>query len=212
MKPAVLSAAAALATLAWAIPATVDAQEVCTPGEVRGGAAMSVQPTIIVIPFTKEGEDMRTVFESDVNRRIAATAVKQGFDNVGFSTVDLVAVMRSVATAGAMTTGTQTDIKTQIIEQSRADIYVEVEVLEPEQSGDLVSVSIIRTAYLTNNGMSLANMIGHSGRYRGIDLPRLVERAAADSLDAFLAVMQEKFDDVVENGAVIAVDVSLRQG
>ena len=212
MKRSDLTRLLTLAALICPLPAAAQTAQPCTPDEVRGGSALTVQPTIIVIPFTKEGEDMRTVFESDVNRRVAATAVKQGFDNVGFSTVDLVAVMRAVATAGAMTTGTETDLKTRIIEQSRADIYVEVEVLEPERQGDLTNVSIIRTAYLTNNGMSLANMIGHSGRYRGIDLPRLVERAAADSLDAFLAVMQEKFDDVVQNGAVISVDVSVRQG
>lgn len=183
-----------------------------TKSSARGGSTSTVQPSIIVIPFTKEGEDMRTILESDVTRRIAVTKIKEGFDQLGFSTVDLRAVINAVKTMSAMTVTAQTDIKTQIIEQSRADIYVEAEVMEPQPTGDLLSASVIRTAYLTANGTSLANKIGHSGRFRGVEHARLVERAAADSLDAFLAMMQEKFDGIVEDGAIIVVDISAREG
>ncbi|WP_288849641.1 DUF6175 family protein [uncultured Alistipes sp.] len=35
----------------------------------------TVQPKIMVIPYTKEGEDIRTVLEADVNKRIALTKI-----------------------------------------------------------------------------------------------------------------------------------------
>jgi hypothetical protein len=185
--------------------------EVCEVDGVRGGETLTVQPAIVVIPYTEQGENMGEVIEEDVNRRVAVTAVKQSFDDLDFATVDLRALIRSIGTSGALTATSQTDFKTQIIEQSRADIYVELEIMEPEDDPPS-SASVIRTAYLTNNGTSLANMIGRSGRYRDIEYSRLVERAATDSIDAFLQVMQMRFDDVVANGAIIQFDISMAEG
>ena len=47
-----------------------------------------VQPKIMVIPFTKEGEDIRTILENDENKRIALTKIKEAFDERGISTID----------------------------------------------------------------------------------------------------------------------------
>jgi len=195
------------------LPLSVAAQaDACVAGEGRGGATNTVQPSIIVIPFTREGEDMRTVLESDPLRRVAATQIKEGFDNLGFQTVDLRGVIQAVDRAGALSMGAETDFKSAVIRESRADIYVEAEVLGPEANGDLQSVSVIRTAYLTTNGLSLANNIGNSGRYRGVEVSRLVQRAAETDMDAFLATMQRAFDDIIENGAVIGVEITVGQG
>ena len=56
-----------------------------------GGQVQTVQPKIMVIPYTKEGEDIRTILEADVNKRIAITKIKESFDSRGFTTVDFVA-------------------------------------------------------------------------------------------------------------------------
>ncbi|MDX1647069.1 MAG: DUF6175 family protein [Longimicrobiales bacterium] len=206
------AAVLALSVLGGALSVSAQAPDTCEMDGVRGGETLTVQPTIIVIPFTKLGESMDSVLQEDVNRRVAVTTVKQAFDDRGFATVDLLALIRSLRTGGALRMGAETDFKTQIVQQSRADIYVELEIMEPEEGGDASNAGVIRTAYLTNNGMSLANMIGRSGRYRGVEYSRLVERAAADSIDAFLEVMQMRFDDVVENGAIISFDVSVAEG
>lgn len=47
-----------------------------------------VQPKIMVIPYTKEGEDIRTILENDENKRIALTKIKEAFDERGISTID----------------------------------------------------------------------------------------------------------------------------
>ena len=39
-------------------------------------AQQVVQPKIMVIPYTKEGEDIRTVLEADENKRIILTKIK----------------------------------------------------------------------------------------------------------------------------------------
>ena len=53
-----------------------------------GGQVVSVQPKIMVIPYTKEGEDLRIVLENDENKRIAIAKIKEAFDSRGFTTVD----------------------------------------------------------------------------------------------------------------------------
>ena len=49
---------------------------------------VTVQPKIMVIPYTKQGEDIRTILENDVNKRITLTKVKEAFDSRGYTTVD----------------------------------------------------------------------------------------------------------------------------
>ena len=61
-----------------------------TPSQVQ-----TVQPKIMVIPYVKEGEDLRTILEDDVNKRIALTKIKEAFDSRGFTTVDFVAKLKS---------------------------------------------------------------------------------------------------------------------
>ena len=61
-----------------------------------------VQPKIMVIPYTKEGEDIRTVLENDANKRIALSKIKEAFDERGVSTIDFVAKVKAMQTADVM--------------------------------------------------------------------------------------------------------------
>jgi hypothetical protein len=174
-------------------------------------AQRATQPKIIVIPFTKADEDIRTVLEADMNRRIAITKIKEGFDNRKFTTIDFLQALRTAKESQLLNTGGQTDFKTRIVEASRADIYVEAEV-GFETVGQTTSATVILTSYLAANGMSLSNKIGRSGRWQNVEISRIVERATEDKLEPFLAMMQEKFDDIAENGVPIRVEFSLSQG
>src|ERR1700743_3112873 len=66
-----------------------------TASNYNSGQVMTVQPKIMVIPYTKEGEDIRTILDQDVNRRIAITKVKEGFDSKGFTCVDMTAKLKA---------------------------------------------------------------------------------------------------------------------
>lgn len=50
-------------------------------------AQSGTQPKIMVIPYTKQGEDIRTILEADENKRIVLTKIKEAFDERGYSTV-----------------------------------------------------------------------------------------------------------------------------
>jgi hypothetical protein len=176
----------------------------------RGGTSRTVQPKIMVIPYTKEGEDIRTVLEADYNRRIAITKVKESFDNRKFSTIDFLSIVRTMGNDQAIQITAQSDVRSRVIEQSRCDIYVVVEV-NPSSAG--YGVSMILTGYLAANGTSLSNKIASAGPYnKDVPFERIVEKATEEKMEPFLNTMQEKFDDFVENGVPIRIEFSVREG
>ena len=170
------------------------------------GQVLTVQPKIMVIPFTKENEDIRTILEQDVNKRIAITKIKEAFDGRGFTTVDFTAKLKAAKDNNVFTTDNQTDIKTQIIQMSGADIYVQAEV-SVQQSNTGNSVTIILTAYEASTGNSLANKVGESGKFYTEDYGKLSSKAVESCAADFVNVMQSKFTDIVNNGKSVIVEI-----
>lgn len=167
-------------------------------------AQNTVQPKIMVIPYVKQGEDLRTVLENDVNKRIAITKIKEAFDNRGFTTVDFAAKMKATTTNNVMSGDNQTDLRTMIIQQSGADIYVEAEVdVLMSSSGN--SVKILVTGYECSTGNSLSNKVGESGKFYTDDIGKLASKAIESIAEDFLNTMQMKFTDIVTNGKSIMV-------
>ena len=169
--------------------------------------ANTVQPKIIVIPYTKEGEDIRTILEEDVNRRIAITKIKEGFDNRGFTTVDFTAKLKAAKDNNILTSESQSDIKSQIIQMSGADIYVQAEV-NAVRGNNGSSVTLVLTAYEASTGNSLSNKIGESGKFYTDDFNKLASKAVESCVVDFLNVMQIKFTDIVNNGKSVIIDIS----
>jgi hypothetical protein len=119
----------------------------------------TVQPSVMVIPFTKEGEDIRRTLDEDENIRQVLTTVKEAFDNRGFSTIDFYAKCKAVSQSAAFQDGNQSDLKSQIIANSGADIYVEAEInINKDEGGNSVRVTL--TAYEASTAKSLANKVG----------------------------------------------------
>lgn len=176
-----------------------------------GGQVVTVQPKIMVIPYTKEGEDLRTVLEEDPNKRISITKIKEGFDSRGFTTVDFIAKLKAAKDNNIFTSDNQTDIKSQIIQMSGADVYVQAEVIiDKGASGN--SVKLILTAYEASTGNSLSNKVGESGRFYTEDFNKLASKAVESCVEDFLNVMQTKFTEIVNNGKSVIVDISFDAG
>lgn len=80
---------------------------------------VTVQPKIMVIPYTKQGEDIGQIIENDVNKRIILTKIREAFDSRGFTTVDFAAKLKSLSLTSGLTQDSQSDLKSMIIQQSR---------------------------------------------------------------------------------------------
>ena len=173
-----------------------------------------VQPKIMVIPYTKEGEDIRTVLEEDSNKRIALSKIKEAFDERGVSTIDFVARLKAANTADVMNMDNQADIKSAIINMSGADLYVEAEIICQQsrvagQTKPETRVKITITAYDIATGASLANKIGECGPFYTDDVAKLSMKAISSIADDFLGVMQAKFSDIAEQGRSVMMLINL---
>lgn len=172
---------------------------------------VSVQPKIMVLPYIKQGEDYRTILEEDANKRIVLTKIKEAFDNEGFSTVDLVARLKSLSQSAAFQADNEQDLKRMVVEQSGADIYVEAEIVcDGSPSGN--SVKIVLTGYEVSSGNSLSNKVGFSGRFYTNDVGLLATKAVSKVAKEFLSTMQMKFDEIVANGRTIIVNFGFISG
>lgn len=166
---------------------------------------VTVQPKIMVIPYTKQGEDIAQMIENDVNKRIVLAKIREAFDSRGFTTVDFAAKIKSLSRTEGLSQGSQSDLKSMIIQQSGADIYVEAEMnILFSSSGN--SVKTILTAYDISTGGSISNKIGESGKFYTEDIGKLASKAIEKVADEFLDIIQVKFTDIVNNGRSINVD------
>lgn len=172
--------------------------------------AVTVQPKIMVIPYTKSGEDIRTLLENDINKRITITKIKEAFDNRGFTTVDFLGRIKALSQSNALNTDNQSDLKSMIIQQSGADIYIEAEIdILLSSSGN--SVKVIITAYDVSTGNSISNKIGNSGKFYTDDIGKLASKAVESQSDDFMDIIQEKFTDMVNNGRSINVSIGFAE-
>ncbi|SIO51043.1 DUF6175 family protein [Chitinophaga niabensis] len=169
------------------------------------------QPRIMVIPFTKEGEDIRTVLDEDVNRRIAITKVKEGFDNKGYTTVDFIGKLKAAKDNQLFNSDNQTDIKTKIIEMSGCDIYVITEV-DGKKDNSGSSVNVILSSYEVSTGNSLSNKVGSSGKFFTDDIGRLASKAVEKCIDEFTETMNAKFTEIEKKGRSLLIDISFAEG
>lgn len=171
----------------------------------------TVQPKIMVVPFTKEGEDIRTILEEDADKRIVLTKVKEAFDSRGFTTVDFLGKLKSSSVQSGMSDEQQSDLKSMIIGSSGADIYVDTEMII-NRSGSGNAVKVIITAYDISTGGSLSNKVGDSGKFYTEDFGKLGSKAIESCADDFLNVMQTKFNDMVSNGKSLNMTIGFDEG
>jgi hypothetical protein len=184
----------------------------------------AVQPKIMVIPYVKEGEDLRTVLESDFNKREVIAKVKNSFDQRGFTTKDFVATLKEAKDAKIFNINTQTDVRSALVEFSGADIYVEVEYsIVKTDRGAIAKVILNGHDAATGNGY--ANITCDSRERYGADDGTLInvavstpaptvgddksKRNQVPCLEDFLNILQARFTEMVQKGRPVKVDFSV---
>ena len=165
------------------------------------------QPSIMVMPFTKEGEDIRTVYENDFNKRIAVTKVREAFDKRGFTTYDFVSKLKQALKEMALQSDDKTDLAKKVGQMSEADIIVLVDMkFDKSPSGNEVMLTLTANDRVT--GQALANKIGKSGKFYTDNVAKLAEKAVESCVEDFLDTMNAKFADIVENGRSIRITIT----
>ncbi|MBQ0103943.1 MAG: hypothetical protein KBS99_07220 [Prevotellaceae bacterium] len=167
----------------------------------------TVQPSIMVTPFVPEGADIRKSLDVSNEKRQVIAQISGAFADKGFPTKDFYANYKSISQNAAFEDDVQTDLKSQIIQSSGADIFVEADISINHQS-DGNSVRVVLKACEASTAKVLSSKIGDSGRFYTTDIGKLGAKAVEKAMDGFLATMQQSFEDIVVNGRSIVVNVS----
>lgn len=170
----------------------------------------TVQPSIMVIPFVPEGADIRKALDVSNEKRQVIAAISGAFADKGFQTKDFYANFKAVTQNSAFEDGTKTDLKSQIIQSSGADIFVEADI-NINKSGDGNSVRIVIKACEASTAKVLASKIGDSGKFYTTDYGKLGTKAVQKAMEGFLTTMQQSFNDMIANGRSIAVNITFSE-
>lgn len=175
------------------------------------GDVNTIQPKIIVVPYVKQGQDLRSTIENDFNKRAAISMIKEAFLERGYETTDFIAKFRADQTTEQMTREAQESLKERIIANSGADILVTVEYNQASVSRGN-KVDLILSAQDTYSGSNMAEKSPSSPAFATEDYPKLISKAledAEDGLEPFLVLLNEAFGRIVENGADIKLVIQL---
>ena len=174
------------------------------------GQVNTVQPSIMVIPFVPEGVDIRQALDVSDEKRQVIAQISGAFADKGFSTKDFYANFKSVSQNAAFEDGVKTDLKSQIIQSSGADIFVEADI-NITNSGDGNSVRVVIKACESSTAKVLASKIGDSGKFYTTDYGKLGAKAVQKAMEGFLTTMQQSFNDMIENGRSIVVNITFNE-
>ena len=179
--------------------------------EVQADMNKNIQPTIMVIPFAPKGVQLRDAYEKNELVRIAVTKVKEGFDSRGVNTIDLRGKLKQSANTAAMQDGQEESDKDDVIRNSGADIYVEVEATK-DKSSTGNSATVIMTAYDAFSGESFANKVSTSQKFYTDNFDQLVQKALEKEIENFLNTINSKFNDIVSNGRTVTMNIGIEEG
>ncbi len=168
----------------------------------------TIQPTIMIVPYRKQGESYQHIIQNDFDKRVAMAKVQEGFDKRGFNTIDFEAKLNATLRANNFETDSQTSLDKQLIRNSGADIYITVDINKDfSSSGN--QVSLILKGYETSSAKALASKKGWSGKFRTSQIDRLCEFAVELIIEDFLDMLNSKFEKTTKEGNTIVLNISL---
>lgn len=172
--------------------------------------ANMVLPSIIVVPLkTPEDKSYADIIQNDHERRVAVNAVQQGFEEKNITTIDLQAKLNAANRVAQYdkNAGVGQSSDRLLLQQSGADVYVEVDVYKDvQQSGSRVNLTL--KAYETASGAILASSTATTNRrYQSVATDVLCYYAVKDNIGGFLDKILEKFKP--SKGARVSLSVSI---
>lgn len=166
------------------------------------------------IPYVPGDASMEKVYEENFSFRIALTKIQEAFIANGYNTVNFEAKYRK-AKLDDLFRGLDNNFgqKEKLINYAAPDIYIETELnyLKEERAGDGDKVQIRLNAYLTATSSFLGGAFCETNRFRNVDIGQLTNRAIKDCFDDFIQSLQSGFNDLIEYGQPIQLEISIKE-
>ena len=175
--------------------------------EVEFKEAM-VLPTIMVVPYKRDGETYATILSNDFDRRIAVSKVQDGFESRDVTTVDVEGKLAAVKRNAEFGANDADSNDKQLLMNSGADVYVVVD-LHKDVTADGARVSLIMKAYETASGSILASKDAITRRYATASTDALCSYAISDNLPAFLDDICKNFSKQASNGKRVTLQFAI---
>lgn len=177
----------------------------------------NLQPSVMVLPRTVKGEDLRTIMDMQPEVRYAVSKIKQAFDDREYTTMDFETTLRSITRDETATKDSQAEFKNRVFRNIPSDIIVEIDVIM-NNSGKLNRATVVLEANVTDNGNSMASVPLVGNYFNTQDKILLIGSALKKQnenkelfVDEFLRKMNEKWSDMRKTGKSVKMEFSLSQ-
>ncbi|KAA5435590.1 hypothetical protein F2Y83_12095, partial [Bacteroides cellulosilyticus] len=166
-------------------------------------------PTVTVVPYTREDEDIRAILDHNQMLSYAVSKMTSEFSSRGYKTKDFLAQLKRAKRNDVLTAGTQSDAVTKMIQNMGADIIVTAKVMTTTDTRRQSEVSLELTATEFQTAGNLASATFQSGKYVTTDTIKLTDYALKKVKDEFFTKLQTSFNDIVKNGREMAIQMVL---
>lgn len=169
-------------------------------------------PSIMVVPYKKEGLSYATILSNDFDRRMAVSKVQEGFNQRGVTTIDIEARLNATLRSSEFEANNADSNDKQLLMSSGADVYVVVDLMKDISAQQGSRVSLVLKAYETASGNILGTRQGWTNRFNTTALDRLCVYAVKDQLDGFLNDVATNFAKKITQGNSIVLRIALADG
>ena len=167
-----------------------------------------VLPTIMVVPYKRDGETYSSVLEKDFDRRMAVGKVQEGFESRDVTTVDVDAKLAAAKRGQEFGANDAASNDKQLIMNSGADVYVVVD-LNKDVNAEGARVSVLMKAYETSSGSILASKDAVTRRYANASTDALCSYAIQDNIKAFLDDICKNFSKQATSGKRVTISFAI---
>lgn len=166
-------------------------------------------PTVTVVPYTKEKEDVRTILDHNQMLSYAVSKMTSEFSTRGYKTKDFIAQLKRAKRNDVLTSGTQSDAATKMIQNMGADIIVTAKAIATTHPNRQSEVTLELSATELQTAGNLASATYQSGKYMTTDTVKLTDYALKKIKEEFFTKLQAAFNDIVKNGREMAIQMVL---
>ncbi|GAA3614882.1 DUF6175 family protein [Flavivirga amylovorans] len=164
-----------------------------------------IQPSIMVLPRTKAGEDLRTIIDERPEIRIGISKLTEYLnENHDYQTYDFETKLKALIRDGVITDSqTKNDVKDAVLKNIPADIVMEIDLMYVEADyGNLVR--IVLEANVTATGKNMGSSICESRIMRITDIGMLTDLALKGNTKASIPCADEFLNNMYNDWAKIA--------
>jgi len=171
----------------------------------------TVQPTVLIVPFTTSGQDALSLYETKFEYRAIISEITNAINKKGFTPQDLQEVIAKIKENEALDVlkDVEADPVQKIINNTSADIVVKAEIYILSENG-ANSVQLTMKAVDKATGKALfASPLLSSPSFKTNDFAYIAQRILNqdDAIGAFLNGLSTEFQKIAANGRSIQIRI-----